>query len=150
MDKKILYLILLGFLALPSVGSAQLTPFCGGNTGTQCVGSIQGIVPAIVSSVWIIFAGLAIICFLFAGIMFLTSQGAPEKLTTARHAVLWGVVGVIVAILAYSAITLVQNALGGGANTCTASGIINSHGVHVSGCCNYTVPGTSISTSVCF
>lgn len=61
--------------------------------------------------VWPIFAGLAIIMFIYAGIMFLTSSGDPGKLTTARNAVIWGVVGIIVALLSYGIIGFVENNL---------------------------------------
>jgi hypothetical protein len=52
--------------------------------------------------VWIIFTTLAILMFVFAGFLFLVAQGQPEKLKTARTAFVWGVVGAVIAILAYT------------------------------------------------
>jgi hypothetical protein len=61
--------------------------------------------------VWPIFAGLAIIMFIYAGIMFLTSSGDPGKLTKARDAVIWGAVGIVVALLSYGIIGFVNSLL---------------------------------------
>ena len=55
------------------------------------------------------FALFALVSFVIAGIFFLTAQGQPEKLKIARSFVLWGVVSIIVAILAYSIITIVES-----------------------------------------
>lgn len=55
----------------------------------------------------LIFGCVAVICFVMAGVMFLTAQGQPEKLQQARSAVFWGVGGVIVGIVAFSIIAIV-------------------------------------------
>lgn len=73
--------------------------------------SFQSIVDSIVRASWIFFEAIAVICFVLAGILFLTAQGQPEKLQTARAAFVWGVVGVIVGIIAYGIITLVSDLL---------------------------------------
>lgn len=57
---------------------------------------------SVVYMAWVIFVAIGIICFLVAGVLFLTSQGQAEKLKTARAAVLWGVAGIAVGILAFS------------------------------------------------
>lgn len=59
----------------------------------------------------LIFGAIAVICFLMAGVLFLTAQGEPEKLKTARAAFIWGIAGVVVGILAFTIITLVKMAL---------------------------------------
>jgi len=105
MNKKTLFLILLGILAFPLVGLAQLHSY-----GYQSF-SLEGLVDSIVSAAWTIFAAIVIICFVMAGILFLTAQGAPEKLNTAKSAFIWGIVGVIVGILAYSILLIVSNVL---------------------------------------
>ena len=102
-SKKILSLILLGFLALPSVIFAQLT---GIGSGPDI--SLTAIMHGAEYAAGFIFGSIAVICFVVAGILFLTAQGAPEKLKTAKAAVLWGVVGVVVGIVAFSVIALVE------------------------------------------
>jgi len=64
---------------------------------------------------WIIepiFFGLAIIMFLYAGILFLIAEGDPSKLTKARQAVLWGVIGIVVGLLGYGIAGLLRSIVG--------------------------------------
>ena len=105
MNKKILSLTLLGFLALPAIILAQLHQVPG--TGGVTV-DITTIVTGAEYAAGFIFGSVAVICFVVAGILFLTSQGAPEKLKTARAAVLWGVIGIVVGLVAFSVIALVE------------------------------------------
>lgn len=99
MDKKTLFLFLLGILALPVFVSA--------------VSNINDLMRAIVYDVvWVVFVGIVVICFVYAGVLFLSAYGDPGKLQKARSAFLWGVVGVIVGIVAYSAVTLISNIIG--------------------------------------
>jgi len=103
MDKKI-FLILLGVLLIPSAIFAQLEQYA---PGAPQIGSLSDIIHSIELAVGLIFGAIAVICFVMSGILFLTAQGAPEKLTTARSALMWGVVGVIVGIVAFSIIAVV-------------------------------------------
>lgn len=76
------------------------------------VDSIQSLMQAIVGdALWVVFGGISVICFLYSGILFLTAQGEPGKISTAKSSFLWGIVGVAVGILAYSIITIVGNML---------------------------------------
>lgn len=72
---------------------------------------IQNIMNGIISFLWQFFVGLAVIMFIIAGILFLTSNGAPDKITQARNAFIWGVVGVIVAIVAFSIVAIISGAV---------------------------------------
>lgn len=88
-------------------------PLSGGGTKRKffMVDSIQSLSIAIAQVVWLVFTVIAVICFVLAGIMFLTAQGEPDKIKTARAAAIWGVAGVVVAIAAYSIISIVSKAL---------------------------------------
>lgn len=78
----------------------------GGGEGPGAASSIQSIGVSIANAVWIIFTVVAVVSFLIAGILFLTSYGDPQKIKMAKDAALWGVAGVIVGLLAYSIITI--------------------------------------------
>ena len=108
MNKKILFLISLGVLCLPSIGSAQLQncPSSG-----PCVTSLVQMIHGIEMAAGLIFGGVAVIMFVVAGVLFLSAQGEPEKLKQARAAGIWGVAGVIVGILAFSIIAVVISIL---------------------------------------
>ena len=101
MSKKIsLSLIVPGILAVPFVALAQLHSYGSGYT-------IQGIIPKLEMAAGLVFGAIAVICFILAGILFLTAQGEPEKLKAARLAVIGGVAGVVVGIIAFSIIAIV-------------------------------------------
>ncbi len=101
MKKIAVSLILLSILLAPVMAFAIPKP----------IGSLDGLVNAIKDPLWVIFGLIALICFVIAGILFLTSAGDPEKVKLARTAFLWGVVGVVVGILAYSIVAIIETAL---------------------------------------
>lgn len=69
---------------------------------------IRVAVSNIINFIWPIVVGIVVIMFLAAGIIFLTAQGEPNKISQARQAVIWGVAGVIVIVLAFSIQWIVQ------------------------------------------
>ena len=111
MNKKlIIALSAVTILAMPLAAMA----FDPGTTPNSVQLDIVQIINIILNFLWPIFAGFAVIMFLIAGFMFLTSQGDPSKVDTARQAVLWGVVGVVVGLIAFSIPLIVRNTLGSG------------------------------------
>jgi hypothetical protein len=68
---------------------------------------IGTLMSSIANKVWLVFAGIAIIMFLVAGILFLTANGSPEKIGQARQAVIWGIIGIVVGILAGGIVSFV-------------------------------------------
>jgi len=110
MDKKLIPLILAagaGVLTYPLFGTAQLHSYGPGAT-------IQQLFFGLENMMWIIFAGVVVVCFVVAGMLFLFAQGDPEKVKVARTAFIWGVVGVVVGILAYSILAIVTTVMSGG------------------------------------
>lgn len=93
---------------LPVLALAQY----GGMEGSGAGLSITSLGMAVVNAIWVVFTVLAVICFLIAGILFLVSGGDAEKIKTARSAFIWGVVGIVVGLLAFSIVSLVRNAIG--------------------------------------
>jgi uncharacterized membrane protein (DUF485 family) len=96
-NKKILFLALLGVLVLPSVAFGQVT--------------ITGMVQNVVQVVWTVATAIVIILWVLTGILFLSAQGDPGKLKTAKMALFTSLAGTAVIILAYSAKSIVQNIL---------------------------------------
>lgn len=115
MNKKKL-IVLIGLLTI--LFTANITPVLAWKADTQPTGgnlNVEDTMSNIIDKIWIIFAAFAVIMFIYAGIMFLTANGEASKLTTARHAVLWGVIGVIVGILAFSIVSIAGELIGGAA-----------------------------------
>jgi hypothetical protein len=103
MNKKTLLLILSLILALPSLASAQ-----GGGGGI----TIQGMAAAAVQTTLFIASAIVVILWIVTGLLFLTAQGAPEKLKTARTSLFAAVAGTLLVIVAGSAIALVGQMFG--------------------------------------
>ena len=110
MKKIAIGLIIFCAVSLPIAALAVNNPITNASGGS--IGDITTLVNTVLGKIWIVFAGLAVVAFLYAGIMFLTANGAPEKISTARQAFLWGVVGVVVGIIAYSIIAIVGSLIG--------------------------------------
>jgi hypothetical protein len=96
----------LGYFLIPlrafGVGGTATTPPNPGNF------DIATIMANIISPLWVFFAGLTVIMFIVAGILFVTANGEPGKITTARNAFIWGVVGIIVSVVAFSIVQVVS------------------------------------------
>ena len=93
---------------------AALAGFDPGNQPNQVSTlNINTLIDIIFSILWPIVVAFAIIMFILAAFMFFTAQGDPEKIKSARDAVLWGVVGMVVALLAFSIPFIVKNMLPG-------------------------------------
>jgi len=110
MSKKIIALVSSGvLLALPL--ASVLAIRIGDPPPGAFAGSIVALVNIILNFIWPLFVGFAVIMFIVAGFMFLTARGDPEKTDTARQAILWGVVGIVVGILAFSIPFIIQRTI---------------------------------------
>ncbi|MBI1866322.1 MAG: hypothetical protein HY005_03335 [Candidatus Staskawiczbacteria bacterium] len=102
MKKIAVGLLLLSVLLVP------VTVFAQPNV---TISSLDQLVNAIKRPIWIVFGLIALIAFVVAGILFLSAGGDPEKVKTARAAFLWGIVGIVVGIVAFSIVTIIETAL---------------------------------------
>lgn len=98
MSRKYLFLIFSIVLTAPLLASAQAL-------------TIEGMVTSIVNVTLFIASAIVIILWVITGILFLTAQGAPEKLNKAKIALFASVAGTIIIIAANSALALVWEAL---------------------------------------
>ena len=112
MKKITLSSIIASSIVLPSLALAASST--GSSTGYSIPGipnqtgnaDVTSITTTILNKVWVVFAAIAIILFVWAGVRFLTAGGAAEKIQEARTAAMWGVVGIVVMILAFSIFTI--------------------------------------------
>ena|SRR3989344_6850008 len=111
MNKKIAFTSAMSALmALPAVILA-FDPGVVPNTVTSI--NILGLIDLVFSILWPITVAFFIIMFIFAAYLFATAQGDAEKVRQARSAVIWGIVGVFVALIAFSIVFIVRNLLPG-------------------------------------
>ena len=98
----VLLVPVIAFAQVPS-GMEQNAP---GGPGGQ-ISTLRQIVHDIEQTMGFIFGAIAVICFLVAGILFLTAGGQAEKIGAARSAFIWGIAGVVVGIIAFSIVAIV-------------------------------------------
>jgi hypothetical protein len=59
-----------------------------------------------------IFFGSAIIMFIYAGILFITSAGDPSKITKAKTAVIFAIIGIFIGLLSHIATGFIRFIIG--------------------------------------
>lgn len=97
MNKKILSIATAGLAFVPLVSFAK---------------TLNEIVNAAKTSLTALSGGLATIAFIVAGIMFLTATGNPSRMTIAKGALIAGVVGIVIIVLANGAEAFVKTFFG--------------------------------------
>jgi len=98
-NKKTLFLILLGLLYVPLTANAQVV--------TEMIGHIS-------DALVMIGGTIIVIGWIIAGILYLTSAGSPEKTGTAKKAMIAAAIGTVLVIVAASAYALIFSLLTGG------------------------------------
>jgi len=81
---------------------------CGGGTEAD----LQGHVKNILSTVFIWMGIIAVIVIIIGGVKYMTSQGDPGKVKSAKDTILYAIIGLIVAILAYAIVNFILRAVG--------------------------------------
>ena len=110
MNKKIVVSsVIVTLLSLPTL----ILAFNAGNVPNSNPSlTVEGLIDIIFSILWPVAVAFFIIMFILAAFLFATSQGDPEKVKQARGAVIWGVVGVVVALVAFSIVFILRNMVG--------------------------------------
>jgi hypothetical protein len=110
MNKKIIYLVIfVSLFALASSTLAQVEiPNPLGSTNTFGNLIADKIIPAIVG----IIGSLATIMIIIAGILYLTSAGSPERINTAKKALMYAIIGIVIAVAAGTIAAVIKTTLG--------------------------------------
>ncbi len=67
---------------------------------------------AIAMGVLAIIGGISTIMVIWAGILYLTSAGSPEKMGTARKALMYAIIGIVVASGAAAIVAFIKTTMG--------------------------------------
>lgn len=76
--------------------------------------SVSDLIDIVFLIIWPVVIAFSIISFITAAILFMTAQDDPLKLIHARQAVLFGIIGLVVAFLAFSIPFIIRNTIGNG------------------------------------
>lgn len=93
---------MVAFLMAPVLASAEVNMGTAPDIGTKLSALPLAITIAnnLISLAWIIFGAFSIIMFIYAGFLYLNAKGDPGDVKSARNALIWGMVGVAVGLLA--------------------------------------------------
>ena len=114
--KRFFYGSAVSLLTVPALVSAQFDPDLGGRQTGLPGGDGSGVIDIIGNIMqWLlVLVGiLAVIAFVISGILYLTSAGNEDQISQAKRAMVWAIVGVIVALLGLivlNAVTLMLDA----------------------------------------
>lgn len=115
-SKIIAFSFVLSFVGLLLLANTALgiTPPSGGIGGTPVpvtvtsVGGLVGILTGVVMWIYIIFFVIAVLFILLAAFGYLTAAGDAEKLNTAKNRIIYAVVAIVVALLAYGVDAIIR------------------------------------------
>ncbi len=96
-------------LVAPAMALAQFQPPGGTNLPNS---SIMEIVRNIMNWLLMLVGIVAVIGFAIAGILYLTAAGDEDRIGTAKKAMTWSIVGVIVALVGLVILSAAENMLG--------------------------------------
>lgn len=104
------------FLILPILAMALMPFFASAQTFVTSVTGITG-VTSVLDQVagWflIVVVTVSVIFFVYAGFLYITSGGDDDKIKKAKDYLLYGVIGIAVALLAKAITTVVMNLISG-------------------------------------
>ena len=93
--------------AIPLMAYAQIeNPLAGG------IDTLQKFVEVVVTDIVIpIGTVIVILAIIYSGFLFVTAQGNPAKLETAKKAFLWSAIGAVILLGAYVIATAIENTI---------------------------------------
>lgn len=106
--------IFISLFYLAGFSSAAITitnPLTGVNNFCQLLTKIATGVGTLVAS-------LGVVMIIVAGILFLTSAGSPEKIGTAKKALMYAIIGIAIGIAATAIVEVVKNVIGTTGTSC--------------------------------
>ena len=75
---------------------------------TDLEGNVKNIINAVIGVIGII----SVVVIILGGVTYATSQGDPAKVKKGKDTILYGVIGLVVALLAFAIVNFVLTALG--------------------------------------
>lgn len=103
-------------LVLPAMASAQLNLGAVGDSSKLEDTPISQVITTLMEWLLYLVGFLGVIAFVISGILYLTAAGDDDKIDKAKTTMIYGIVGVIVALMGLIIINAVNTWLGGGSN----------------------------------
>lgn len=97
--------------AQASTGLADKSCTDAGTKICQGAGDIKGLTQKLINALLYILGAIAVISIVIGGLRYVTSDGDPSKIQSAKNVILYSVVGIIVAVLAYAIVNFILDRL---------------------------------------
>ena len=114
--KAIVSAVSVALMTTPILAFAQFEPNAGGGTNLPS-GSIFDIIQNIMNWLLGLVAIVGVIGFAISGILYLTAAGDEDRIGTAKKAMMYSIIGVIVALLGLVILKAASSMLGGSSTT---------------------------------
>lgn len=83
----------------------------GGNEDGRRAGAFTNLLESIINILLFIIGAIAVIMIIIGGIKYTTSNGDQAQVTSAKNTILYAIVGLVVAIMAYAIVNFVVDKL---------------------------------------
>ena len=93
-----------------SAAKAQEAIKNGGTANPGASTDLMGNIKLIITAVFSIIGVVSVVMIILGGISYATSQGDPGKVKKGKDTILYGIIGLIVALLAYAIVNFVLDA----------------------------------------
>lgn len=107
----------LGVVATPvTVGAVNVFTPCSTSSGAVCAGksdSVNGIIKNVVNAILMLLGAVSVVMIIIGGFRYTVSGGDSSGITSAKNTILYAVVGLVVAFLAYAIVNWVVVYLNG-------------------------------------
>ena len=97
-----------------AAGTAQGAIKSGGSANPGAGDDLMGSIKQILNAVFSILGVVSVIMIIVGGISYATSQGDPSKVKKGKDTILYGIIGLVVALLAFAIVNFALSALSGG------------------------------------
>lgn len=87
-------------------------PLICGTTGSGTKEEqLMGVVHNVLNAIYGIIGVIAVVMIVIAGVKYTTSQGDPGKVQSAKNTILYSIIGLVIAIMAFAITNFIINAL---------------------------------------
>ncbi|MBQ6486427.1 hypothetical protein IJI76_01705 [Candidatus Saccharibacteria bacterium] len=87
---------------------------CKGVDSENNTNNLTGIIVTIINVIIGVIGFVAVLMIILGGVQYTTSAGDPGKVKKAKDTILYGIVGLVIALLAFAIVNFVLGAIGGG------------------------------------
>ncbi len=124
MYKRIILGLLAGIFCLTGLFVPEVSAVpCGGieiNEGANCPpelngtgneGILKNYIKNVLNVLFIAIGVIAVFMIIYSGIIYMTAAGDPGKIATAKKSIMYAIVGLVIAIMAYAIVNFIIGAL---------------------------------------